>query len=232
MLPRVLEPELMDDPAEAIDYDAMDHGEVNRRFVDDFLAAAGAGALVPGERPYRVLDLGTGTAQIPIALVRAVRERRPDARFEIAAVDLAAEMLVVAKRNVAVAGMNDVIRLERLDAKTLPYPPGRFSAVISNSIVHHLPEPFEVLAEAARTTAAGGLLFFRDLLRPASGVDVERLVALYAAGANEHQRQLFTQSFHAALTVDEVRDLVRRLGFDPAGVAATSDRHWTWIARK
>ena len=34
MLPRVLEPEVMDSPEEALDYDEMDHGEVNRQFVD------------------------------------------------------------------------------------------------------------------------------------------------------------------------------------------------------
>ena len=38
MIPRVLEPELMDTALEAADYDAMDHTEVNRRFVDDLLA--------------------------------------------------------------------------------------------------------------------------------------------------------------------------------------------------
>ena len=40
-LARVLEPEVMDSTDEARDYDAMDHGEVNRRFVDDLLAAQG-----------------------------------------------------------------------------------------------------------------------------------------------------------------------------------------------
>ncbi len=39
MLSRVLEPEVMDTPEQASAYDAMDHSEVNRRFVDDVLAA-------------------------------------------------------------------------------------------------------------------------------------------------------------------------------------------------
>jgi len=128
--------------------------------------------------------------------------------------------------------MADVIRLERLEAKTLPYPPGRFSAVMSNSIVHHIPEPAEALAEAVRVTAAGGLLFFRDLLRPSSDAELSRLVDLYTVGANERQRQLFAQSLRAALTIDEVAALVESLGFAAATVQATSDRHWTWTARK
>ncbi len=36
MLERVLEPEAMDSPEEARDYDAMDHSAVNRVFVADF----------------------------------------------------------------------------------------------------------------------------------------------------------------------------------------------------
>ena len=39
MIPRVLEPEVMDSPEEAAGYDAMDHAGVNRVFVDDLLYA-------------------------------------------------------------------------------------------------------------------------------------------------------------------------------------------------
>ena len=66
MLERVLEPEVMDTPEEAVDYDSMDHGTVNRVFVDDFLAAEPAAR----SATLRVIDIGTGTAQIPIELCR------------------------------------------------------------------------------------------------------------------------------------------------------------------
>lgn len=231
MLTRVLEPEVMDTIEEAIAYDTMDHRQVNARFAADFLATLAAAGRLNGTSG-RILDLGTGTAQIPIELVRQARAQYPEARLEITAVDLAAEMLVVAKKNVAEAGYTDSIRLERLDAKTLPYPPGRFSAVMSNSIIHHIPEPLEALEEATRITAPGSLLFFRDLLRPETTDELNHLVSLYAAEANPEQRQLFAQSLHAALTVSEVQRLVERLGFDPAAVKQTSDRHWTWTGWK
>lgn len=237
MLERVLEPEAMDTAEEARDYDTIDHAEVNRRFAADLLAALGddlaADAADDCHRlDCHLLDLGTGTAQIPIELVRQARAAGCAARLKLSAVDLAAEMLVLAKRNVAAAGMHDVVRLERLDAKTLPYPDERFDGVVSNSIVHHIPEPAEALAEAVRVTRPAGLLFFRDLRRPADPDELHRLVALHAAGSNDRQRQLFAQSLHAALTVDELRTLVVALGFAPATVQATSDRHWTWCARK
>ena len=171
MLGRVLEPEVMDSPEEARDYDAMDHSTVNRVFVADFLAGW------DGRGP--VLDVGAGTAQIPIELCR----RHPTA--EVTAVDLAEHMLRVGRDNVRRAGLEPRVRLECYDAKRLPYAAGAFGAVISNSIVHHIPEPAAVLAEMTRVAAPGGVLFVRDLLRPGEKSTLNQLVDLHAAGAND-----------------------------------------------
>jgi ubiquinone/menaquinone biosynthesis C-methylase UbiE len=217
-LPRVLEPEVMDTLDEATDYDTMDHAEVNRRFVDDLVAS--------GEVQGDVLDLGTGTAQIPVELCR----RHADCR--VVATDMAVNMLDLARYNIEIAGLMGRIRLEQSDAKRLPYRDGDFSLVMSNSIVHHLPQPAVALKEAVRVVAPGGRLFFRDLMRPESREQLERLVDTYAAGANEHQRKMFADSLAAALTLDEIRALIASLGFDPNTVQPTSDRHWTWCAVK
>lgn len=215
---RILEPEVMDTPEEARDYDAMDHSVVNRLFVGDFLA------LWDGQNP--VLDLGTGTAQIPIELCRQ------DPRAQLVAVDAAQHMLELAKNNVDRAGLTARIRLERGDAKCLPYASGSFGAVISNSIAHHIPEPGTCLGEMVRVLKPGGLLFVRDLLRPTDEATLTRLVEMHAAGANDHQKQMFAQSLRAALSLAEIRLLVACLGFDHATVQQTSDRHWTWATRK
>jgi ubiquinone/menaquinone biosynthesis C-methylase UbiE len=118
------------------------------------------------------------------------------------------------------------------DAKHLPFNDGAFSVVISNSIVHHIPDPRTVLAEAVRVTAPGGLLFHRDLARPNDESELERLVETYAAGATPYQRKLFADSLRAALTLDEVRDLISDFGFKPDTVQMSSDRHWTWCATR
>ena len=81
---RILEPEVMDTAQDAEEYDAMDFAEANTRFAEDALA------LVPHISNVEAVDLGTGTARIPILMV----ERRP--RISILAVDLAGEMLRVA----------------------------------------------------------------------------------------------------------------------------------------
>ena len=237
MLPRVLETEAMDTLEEARDYDAMDHAEVNRRFVADLLAFAPelAAPLVelddsaPFDAPLpaspETLDLGAGTAQIPIALCR----QTPACR--VAAVDLATHMLDLAKYNVEVAGLTRRILLLHADAKSLPFTDRRFAAVVSNSIVHHVPEPLSVLREPIRVCSPRGAIFFRDLFRPPDLATLDDLVARYAEGAGDHARGMFRDSLHAALTVDEVRELVASLGFSGADVQATSDRHWTWKTR-
>ncbi len=217
-LSRVLEPELMDTAEEAEAYDAMDHGPVNLRFCQDFLAAA--------PRPGRVLDVGTGTARIPIQLCAL------EPTCSVLATDLAAHMLAVARRNVAAAGLEARITLELADAKESRLPAAGFDAVVSNSIVHHIPEPARALADMVRCLRRGGLLFVRDLERPTDEEAVARLSALHAANDTEVQRALFEASLRAALTLDEVRTLVAGLGLDAGSVTRTSDRHWTLAARR
>ena len=217
-LQRVLEPEVMDSFEEAQDYDEMDHREVNRVFVLDLLDF--------GDACGDVLDVGTGTAQIPVALC----QQQEDCR--VMAIDLSINMLDLARYNIEIASLIDRIKLDHVDAKQLPYEDQSFDAVISNSIVHHIPEPQVALKEAVRVVKPGGILFFRDLMRPEQDADVTRFVQAYAAEENDHQRQMFEDSLRAALTLDEVRGLAESLGFETATVQATSDRHWTWAAKR
>jgi ubiquinone/menaquinone biosynthesis C-methylase UbiE len=215
-LSRVLEPEAMDTADDAVEYDAMDHSQVNQVFVDDLVEA--------GEVSGDLLDLGTGTARIPIELCKRV------ATCRVMAVDLAIHMLEIARANVDIASLLHRIALGHVDAKELPFEDGRFQLVMSNSILHHIPEPAAVLSEAVRVSAPQGRLFFRDLLRPHSEDELQRLVTLYAGDESEYARQMFAASLRAALTIDEMRDLVKLLGFASQSVAQTSDRHWTWSA--
>ena len=217
MLPRVLEPEVMDSPEEASDYDAMDHATVNRVFVADFLANL--------PNVSQVLDVGTGTAQIPLQLCREA----PQAH--VLGVDLAENMLALGRLNIRRARLESQIHLQKVDAKGLPFTRGHFSAVMSNSIVHHIPRPELVLAEMVRVTRPGAVLFVRDLMRPPDDSTVQHLVDTYAQGANEHQRRMFDDSLRAALTLDEIRAMVKELGFASATVQATTDRHWTWATK-
>jgi ubiquinone/menaquinone biosynthesis C-methylase UbiE len=217
-LSRVLEPEVMDTEAEAEAYDAMDHAEVNARFCEDLLA------LSPDLT--RTLDVGTGTALILIELCR----RAPQAR--VLGIDLSKAMLERGAANVARAGLSGAVRVELADAKALAYPSGSFTCVVSNTIMHHIPDPEPPLREVWRVLAPGGQLFVRDLVRPDDDGAVRALVDAHSVGATDHQRQLFEDSLRAAFTVAEVRALVTRVGLPADAVRTTSDRHWTLACRK
>jgi ubiquinone/menaquinone biosynthesis C-methylase UbiE len=229
-LSRILEPELMDSAEDAHEYDSMNHAEVNAQFVTDLLNDMTGWPL---KRPvesdldeFDVLDLGAGTAQIAIELGHR------ESRARITAVDAAESMLTLARKNIAAAGLGDRIELVHADAKELPFHDGVFDVVSSNSIVHHIPQPCDVLSEAIRIAAPGGLLFHRDLARPNNERALEHLVQTYAGNSNAYQRRLFADSLRAALTVEEMRQLVTSFGFTPDTVRMTSDRHWTWSARR
>lgn len=220
-LPRTLEPEVMDDAEEARLYDEMDHSEVNRRFVDDFLKS-----LPADESIERVVDLGCGTALIPIELCRQATAMR------VMALDAATEMLNVAVRNIDVAGLRNRIELVHADAKALDaFEDGMCDAVISNSLLHHLPEPLTALRQAKRLVRSGGMLFIRDLMRPQDAAEVDRLTELYAGNEPAASKQLLHQSLHAALTLDEIREMAGQLGIAAETIQATSDRHWTLAAK-
>ncbi|HJQ79654.1 MAG TPA: class I SAM-dependent methyltransferase [Lacipirellulaceae bacterium] len=229
MLTRILEPELMDTVEDAHEYDAMDHSIVNAQFVTDLMAAIADWSLkLPAETPtiLQILDLGAGTAQIPIELVR-----RADS-VHVTAVDAAENMLALARANVAAASLSGHITMALADAKSLPFDSATFPVVISNSIIHHIGQPHEVVAEAVRVTEPGGLLFHRDLVRPADEDQLQHIVSTYASDATPYQRRLFANSLRAALTLDEMRNVVAGFGGLPDAVQMTSDRHWTWAATK
>ena len=100
--------------------------------------------------------------------------------------------------------------------------------MISNSIIHHIPDPATTVSEMMRSTREGGAIFVRDLMRPGTAKEVDTLVETYAAEESEYSRRLFGESLHASLTLDEMKQLVAQFGSSPDSVTATSDRHWTW----
>ncbi|WP_337175250.1 class I SAM-dependent methyltransferase [Paludisphaera sp.] len=221
MIPRILEPEAMDGPEEVAQYDAMDHRAVNEAFVADFLAVHGPC------RGGEILDVGTGTARIPIALATA------DPYARLVGFDLAPAMLDRARKNVAEAGLSGRVRFV-LGAAKAPTALGddRYEAVISNTIVHHIPDPTPAIAAMADRVAPGGTLMIRDLYRPEDQETLAGLVERYAGEEAAEARELFRASLHASLTLGEIADLCVAIGLPADAVSMTSDRHWTLAWRR
>jgi ubiquinone/menaquinone biosynthesis C-methylase UbiE len=142
--------------------------------------------------------------------------------LDILAVDMASEMLRVAARR-----LGDRCKLAQMDAKALGVPNASYDLVMCNSTAHHIPEPKALFHEIARVVKATGAILVRDLVRPESEDDAWAIVKRVAAGEHPRQQQLFFDSLCAALTLDEVRDLVAAAGIERMTIALCSDRHWT-----
>ncbi len=217
MLERIPEPEVMDTQEEAVEYDQMDFTEVNTAFAER--------ATELGPSHGTVFDAGTGTARIPILIV----QKRPS--WHIWAIDLSENMIRIGKKNLQQAGLDQKIKLKKLDANQLQFPDNYFDMVISNSLVHHLPDPLVFLKEVNRVAKPNAAILIRDLIRPKDNKTLDYLVAKYAGDCDEHQKKLFRDSLHASFTIEEVQQLLDASMIRGVQVVQSSDRHWS-IERK
>lgn len=211
---RVLEPEVMDSWEEAVEYDAMDFTQVNTAF------AQRAIQLNP-QTSAKVLDAGTGTARIPILLCLECPQ------WQVFGVDLAKNMLQIGLQHIKQASLQNQIVLELVDAKQLPYENQHFDMIVSNSLVHHLPDPLPFFRELKRVLKPNGAMLIRDLLRPPDPETMNNLVESIGTEYDRHQKQLFRDSLNAAFTLDEVNQLILQAQLPNVIVYQSSDRHWT-----
>jgi SAM-dependent methyltransferase len=210
---RVPEPEVMDEPAQALAYARADFAEVNEAFAARFREA------FPDLVSGRVLDLGCGPADIPLRLASLLPGLR------VTAVDASAPMLAHGRAAARAHPAGHRVDLVRARLPHLPFSAHRFDAVISNSLLHHLPRP-EIFWQSVRACARpGAAVLVMDLLRPASARAAEEIVRTYAALEAPLLRRDFYCSLLAAFTVGEVRT---QLGGAMADLHCRriSDRHW------
>lgn len=209
---RTPEKEVMDDPVQAKAYAKADFSGVNQTFVGRFLAAH------PSAARGAIADLGCGPADIPIRLAQAA----PAAR--ITAVDASAPMIVLARRAVEKAGLAGRITLLEGYLPGLPLPSAGFDAVISNSLLHQLPDPPAFWGEIRRLTRPGGGVFVMDLFRPASEAEARRIVRGAAADEDPVLQEDFFNSLLAAFSMGEVAAQLAAAGI-ALKPALASERH-------
>ena len=167
---------------------------------------------VPADRHLTVLDLATGSADIPLALVRWAR--RHNRQIEIAASDCSAEILAVARAHVA---HEPGISLAQFDARSVPLPDNSFDIVLCSLSLHHFDEPdaIRVLAEMNRLARAGCIL--NDLTRGRLGYVATRAASRLTT-RNRLTRHDGPLSILRAYTPDEVARMLRQAGITNARI--------------
>jgi ubiquinone/menaquinone biosynthesis C-methylase UbiE len=203
--------ELLDGPLDDLDAVAGNLRDL-RRFNRAFglrLSRAAIDRLVPAPEPVTLIDVGTGGADIPVALLAAAS--RANRAMCVTAVDQSAAILAAAEQ--ARPGLGSIRDLDLVvaDGASLPYPDGSFDVAHSSLVAHHLepPEVVAMLRETARVARRGVVL--NDLVRG----------QVYWAGAwvvshtmtrNRLTRVDAPMSVRRAYTRNELRDLVEQAG--------------------
>jgi ubiquinone/menaquinone biosynthesis C-methylase UbiE len=208
---RILEPEIMDDEAQAGAYARADFADSNQWYADHFTADF-------PEHLRDIVDLGCGPADVPLRIARIARGVR------ITAVDGSAAMLELARAAVDAAQLSDriVLHLGRLPGLSLPE--RHFDAVLSKDMLHHLPNPQVLWAEVRRLARPGAAVYVMDLVRPDSPLEARAIVERVAAHEHEILQEDFYNSLCAAFTVAEVRSQLARVEL-PLTVEQVTPRH-------
>lgn len=131
-------PELIDQaghPREEVERALRDIQWVNRRLSGWHVVRRHLPSLldrVPAGRPIRALDLGTGSADLPRAMVTWARRRGRS--IQVTAVDNNPEVVAFARRECA---GEPSVRILQADIFQLPFPPRRFDLVTCSLFLHH-----------------------------------------------------------------------------------------------
>ncbi len=214
LLARTPEPELMDSPEQVQAYAGADFSESNQRFAD-FLVAN----FQPHPGQGRLVDLGCGPGDICIRLARALP------KWRITGLDAGENMLASATGATRQHSLTDRVTLHPARLPEHGLPPQSFDAVVSNSLLHHLPDPailWHSIRDLART---GAWVQVMDLNRPDNAAVIAHLVDQYAASEPELLRRDFANSLHAAWRVNEVNGQLAKAGL-ALECLQVSDRHW------
>jgi SAM-dependent methyltransferase len=110
-------------------------------------------AFVAPNGDERAVDVGTGAGTLALALAPMVRE--------VVGVDVVPELLEAARR----AAPPNVSFIEA-DATRLPFDNGSFDLTCCRRTLHHIARPELVVAELARVTRPGAVVFVDDQIAP------------------------------------------------------------------
>ena len=116
--------------------------------------------MLEDDRPTRVLDVATGTADLAIKAEQLLHPR------EIIGVDLSDEMLDLGREKLSDDGLSGRITLLRADAQRLPFDDDAFDAALVAFGVRNFEDLGQGLREIGRVLRPGGALVVLEFSQP------------------------------------------------------------------
>jgi SAM-dependent methyltransferase len=199
-----LEPEIMSEDAQAHAYAMADFDEPHSRFIRLFQQTFN------GDRVHGfAADLGCGPGDISIRFAHAFE------RCMVHGIDASPAML----RH----GLERLAKLPQLHGRIqlveglLPgasLPQDHYEIIISNSLLHHLPNPAILWRSIRKLAKPTALVFIMDLRRPQTIADAQGLTQTYAGKEHSILRRDFFNSLLAAFEPPEIEQQLAAEGFD------------------
>jgi ubiquinone/menaquinone biosynthesis C-methylase UbiE len=158
--------------------------------------------------PVRVLDVGTGAADIPLALAGRAARRRLG--MDIVASDVRPEIVAIANARAA-AGTGPIVEVRLGHPDRIDEPDRSFDVVHSSMVLHHLDPAVAIpaLREMARVASRGVIV--NDLDRTEAWYLLARLLALLTT-RNAYFRNDGPMSVRRAYRPNELRQIAERAG--------------------
>ena len=218
MLPRATGSELMDDPEVdpgQLERSLQDLRAVNRWLGGNRVVVHHLRRILPRlpSGTIRLLDVATGSADVPVHLVRWARRR--SVRLELLATDAHPQTLSLAREHTLGEPEIDVAQANALD---LPYGDGSFDITLCATALHHFSrdDAVRVLRELGRV--ARYAVIVSDLRRSRLALAGARLLAATLWRSNPVTRHDGPLSVRQAFTAGELRELAQLAGLPNARV--------------
>jgi SAM-dependent methyltransferase len=224
-------PELLDGPLDdhaALAGNLRDLRRVNRLLGGIRLSARALDALAPDAPTVTMLDVGTGGADIPRALI--ARWQRDGRRLRVVGLDSRPEIVAAAAAMTPASPGTHDLELQVGDGRSLPYGDAAFDVVHASMVVHHL-EPGEaaaLLREMARVARIG--IVVNDLARGRLAFAGAWLLA-HGLTTNRFTRYDAPLSVRRAYTLEEARAIASDVGIRVIHAERGVMRHrWAFAA--
>ncbi len=201
---RILETEAMDNLQETLELDKM-----SQKYIYILNEAMARSALKMGVAKGRVLEIGVGPARIAAKLIGY------NPQFSVIGIDLSTNMLNIAKKNIKDANIEEnKITLIKANAKKLPFKEASFDLVISQNMLHHLPEPISMLSEIKRVVKNTGAVLIRDVVRPPNKLTAKLNSYILGLNYTKAMRIMYYDSMLSAFSIEEIKTLLNQAGIN------------------
>lgn len=201
----------LDDPV-ALAENLRDLRRINRWLGGIRSSAQAIDAIAAHRGDLSLLDVGTGGADIPLALLTAARRR--GRTWRIVGLDSRPEMLAAAAASSPAVVTTEGLELHVGDGRSLPFPDRSFDVVHCSLVLHHLepPDAAALLAEMTRVSRLG--IVVNDLDRARLAWIGAWLIGHLLTG-NRYTRHDAPLSVRRAYRPAEVAAMIRAAGLAP-----------------